>query len=156
MKIRLWLIIYFLILLSFSCTCKKSTNPIATHGNLALINGTLIDGTGADPISNAAIVIENEIITAVGKVSEIILPADAEIFDMKGTTILPGFFNAHVHQAYNEYNLKTWAESGVTTVRDLGGNLQNDLFAFRDRVNKNPQCARHILRRFIVLACKLD
>jgi len=142
MKIRLLFIFYLSILLSFFYTCKKSTNPVATHGNLALINGTLIDGTGDDPIANAAIVIENELITAVGKLSEFVLPSDAEIIDVKGTTILPGFFNAHVHQAYNEHNLKTWAQSGVTTVRDLGGNLQNNLFSFRDRVNKNPQCAR--------------
>jgi imidazolonepropionase-like amidohydrolase len=142
MKIRLLFIFYLSILLSLFCTCKKSTNPIASHGNIALINGTLIDGTGADPIADAAIVIENEIITAFGKLSEIGLPSDADIIDMKGATILPGFFNAHVHQAYNENNLKTWAQSGVTTVRELGGNLQNDLFAFRDRVNKNPQCAR--------------
>jgi len=142
MKIRLLFIFYLSILLSFFYTCKKSTNPVATHGNLALINGTLIDVTGDDPIANAAIVIENELITAVGKLSEFVLPSDAEIIDVKGTTILPGFFNAHVHQAYNEHNLKTWAQSGVTTVRDLGGNLQNNLFSFRDRVNKNPQCAR--------------
>jgi imidazolonepropionase-like amidohydrolase len=70
------------------------------------------------------------------------LPSDAEIIDVAGATILPGFFNAHVHQAYNENNLKTWAQAGVTTVRDLGGNPQNNLFAFRDRVNQNPQCAR--------------
>ncbi|MCU0645742.1 MAG: hypothetical protein MUC94_15970, partial [bacterium] len=142
MKIRLVLIFNFVVLLTFFCSSKKSTNSIATHGNLALINGTLIDGTGTAPISHAAIVIENEMITAVGKLSEIALPSEAEIIDVDGATILPGFFNAHVHQAYNEHNLKTWAQAGVTTVRDLGGNPQNNLFAFRDRVNQSPQYAR--------------
>jgi len=36
-----------------------------------LINGTLIDGTGSDPITGVVIVIEDNLITAVGKLSEI-------------------------------------------------------------------------------------
>ncbi len=142
MRIRLFFLLYFTILVSSSCFCKKSTNPTLFPGNLVLLNGTLIDGTGADPVTNAAIVIENELITAVGKLSEMNLPSDAEIIDVNGSTILPGFFNTHVHDGFNASNLKTWAQSGVTTVRDLGAILQTNLFAYRDQLLKDPKNAR--------------
>jgi len=144
MTIRLLSIFMLSFLFLFFSTCKKSTNPIATHGNLALINGTLIDGTGGNPISKAAIIIEKDLITAVGKLSEMEPPPDAEIIDVKGATILPGFFNTHVHGGYSEYNLQTWAQSGVTTVRDVGANPKNNLFYHRDRLLKNISNARLI------------
>ncbi len=149
MKRRLSLITIFFIAFFFLFfnACKKSKNPTSSDSNttdstFALVNGTLIDGTGADPLLDAAIVVEDGIITAVGSISQIDIPSHIKTIEVDGATILPGFFNAHVHQAYNEHNLQTWAQSGVTTVRDLGGNLQNDLFSFRDRVNQDPLCAR--------------
>ncbi len=127
--------------LSFNA-CHKSKNPTTIDSTFALVHGTLIDGTGADPLPDAALVIEDGIIKAIGLNSQVDIPSNIKRIDVSGATILPGFFNAHVHQAYYEHYLKTWAQAGVTTVRDLGGNPQNNLFAFRDRVNQNPQYAR--------------
>ncbi len=111
-------------------------------GTLALINGTLIDGTGADPVFDAALVIQNGRIAAVGARSDVEIPDDANIVDVKGGTILPGFINAHVHRGYSTYNLKAWAQTGVTTVRDLGGNPQEPLFSMRDSLLQENQYAR--------------
>jgi len=55
---------------------------------------------------------------------------------------LPGFINAHVHQGYNEQNLQTWAQGGVTTVRDLGAFSSDDLFARRNALLKDSLNAR--------------
>ncbi len=57
---------------------------------------------------------------------------------------MPGFFNTHVHNAYNENNLKTWAGSGITTVRDLstGLNSLDSALIMRDRTLKDPYLAR--------------
>jgi imidazolonepropionase-like amidohydrolase len=65
---------------------------------LVLINGTLIDGTGDNPIANAALVVRDNRILAVGPYDAISIPENA--------TILPGFINAHVHDGYNEQNLQ--------------------------------------------------
>jgi imidazolonepropionase-like amidohydrolase len=112
---------------------------VESDETLALVNGTLIDGTGADPLPDAVVVIQKGRIIAVGSHVEVDVPVDAKIIDVQGATILPGFINAHVHMGYNEQNLEAWAQAGVTTVRDLGG---PSLFSFRDSVLKDSQYAR--------------
>lgn len=49
-----------------------------------------------------------------------IIPPDAQVIDVRGRTILPGFVNAHVHRAFEVENLVAWAQAEVTTVRDVG------------------------------------
>ena len=88
----------------------------------ALVNGVLIDGTGAEAVPDAVLLIQGKTILAVSTRQTVKIPNGAQVIDVQGGTILPGFFNAHVHGAYDEDNLETWARQGVTTVRDLGTN----------------------------------
>jgi imidazolonepropionase-like amidohydrolase len=104
-------------------------------------NASLIDGTGEAPISDAAILIEDNQIRAVGSANLIKLPA-AEIIeiDAGGGFIMPGFFDAHVHLMFEGFNMtremltpfstrfynsldimQRTVEAGVTSVRDAGG-----------------------------------
>jgi imidazolonepropionase-like amidohydrolase len=143
------------LLLTPACSSATPTNmppaptasamPISTTGPwLALTNGTLIDGTGTDPIKDAALVIQGERIIAAGPRGSIDIPAGAQIIDVQGATILPGFFNAHVHGAYNEEKLAAWAKEGVTTVRDLGAHQWPPPKALLDRIEKDQRYARLI------------
>ena len=114
----------------------------ASEEAIVLVNGTLIDGTGAAPIYDAAVVIRQGRIVAVGERARVNIPLDARTIDVQGATILPGFINAHVHQGFSESNLKAWAQSGVTTVRDLGTSPSDTLFARRDALLKDNANAR--------------
>jgi imidazolonepropionase-like amidohydrolase len=104
------------------CDTPVPTQPLAP--SLALINGVLIDGTGAEPVLGGALVIEDGRIVAVGPRDEVSIPPDARVIDVQGGTILPGLVNAHVHRAFETANLVIWAQAGVTTVRDLGTWIQ--------------------------------
>ena len=64
---------------------------------IALTHATLIDGTGAQPISDAAVVIVNGRIAAMGPASKMKIPAGAQVVDTSGKTIIPGVINAHSH-----------------------------------------------------------
>jgi imidazolonepropionase-like amidohydrolase len=109
---------------------------------LALVGGTLIDGTGAPPLPNAVVIIRGERIAAVGRVGELTIPSEAEKIDVAGRWILPGFIDLHVHSAYPrndqeyyEYTnglgallalnfLNRYLPSGVTCVRDVGSPVE--------------------------------
>jgi len=132
------------ILLLASCW-PASTLANTQEKVIAFVNGTLVDGTGANPVIDAVLLIQGEHIMAAGERTQVNIPNGAQVIDIKGKTLLPGFINAHVHHGFNEENLKAWLVGGVTTVRDESiiesGSLK-DLMAFRDRVNKDPQYAR--------------
>jgi len=59
--------------------------------------GTLIDGTGREPLEKAVIVIEGSKIAAVGREGEISVPGSNEVIDAAGKTIMPGLVDLHVH-----------------------------------------------------------
>ena len=152
------ILICVLVLLVLSCTTPAvptavPATPTATPPpslatisgpSLAIVNGTLIDGTGSDPIKDAVLVIQGERIVVVGPRSSIGIPAGAQIINVQGATILPGFFNAHVHGAYDAEKLAAWAKEGVTTVRDLGAYQWPPSQVLLDRVEKNNRYARLI------------
>jgi len=109
----------------------------------ALVNCLLINGTGNEPIENATIIIRDNLIEFSGKSLDAPIPDNAEIIDLKGATALPGFINTHVHQDYNDANLKKWAAEGVTTVRDLGvREYTPDTFSKRDILSSDVFNAR--------------
>jgi imidazolonepropionase-like amidohydrolase len=123
---------------------SKANALVYRQTELALINGTLIDGTGADPIKDAVLIIQGERIAAAGPRSSIDIPEGAQLIDVQGATLLPGFFNAHVHGAYNAEKLAAWAQEGVTTVRDLGAYQWPPSTTLLARVEKDKRYARLI------------
>ena len=105
--------------------------------------GTLIDGTGAPPVRDAAVVIHNgriETVTTAGASAG--PPTDHEVIDASRFTVLPGLIDCHDHLAFHGYELvRRWGldepqstrhlrtarvagqilTSGYTAVRDAGG-----------------------------------
>lgn len=61
---------------------------------LALINGRIKTMTGSD-LKNGAILIKDGKIQGVG--SNIAIPAEAEVLDLTGKVVTPGFIDAHCH-----------------------------------------------------------
>ncbi|BBZ61474.1 amidohydrolase family protein [Mycolicibacterium monacense] len=108
---------------------------------LLLHHATLIDGTGAAPLPDAAVLVENDRIRWAGAASD--APTDdATRVDLGGNTICPGFFDCHVHfslpgagatpidralnpPSYHYFQLidrlRVTLHNGVTTARDLMG-----------------------------------
>ncbi len=108
--------------------------------SLAIVGGTLIDGTGADPVRSGVVLVENGKVVAAGSEKSVTIPANAKKLDVSGRTILPGFIDCHVHGTYRArdmrqhllntptYNvlrsLEIFRETlacGITTARDMGG-----------------------------------
>ncbi len=126
--------------------CNSTETQLKPGTPLAIVNGTLIDGNGVKAIPDAAVIVRNNRIAAVGPRPDIEIPDDSFIVDIQGKTILPGFINSHVHMAFDRRSLIKWAREGVTTVRDLRASTPypENLFKTRNSLNANPKCARLI------------
>ncbi len=99
---------------------------------IAIVGGTLIDGTGHDPVPNSVVVIENGRITAAGPASSVQIPAGAQKVDARGKTILPGLWDMHAHFEQVEWG-PIYLAAGATTVRDCGNEFEF-ITAVRDAV----------------------
>ena len=84
-----------------------------------LTGGRLIDGTGAEPVE-ATIVVKDRHIAAVETRAYSDWPADAEIVDISGMTVLPGLIDCHDHLAMHGYDLaRRWGIDEPQTTRTL-------------------------------------
>ena len=101
---------------------------------LVLEGGTLIDGSGRDPVATTRVVVEGERVVSVGGQP----PADAEALDVTGLTVLPGLIDLHTHMgilsvgdpeamppavaaAHLFRNAELCLLSGHTTAREVAG-----------------------------------
>lgn len=134
-----WIAIPFLATFTTFVACDKGSKPTSPEVSFVLANCTLIDGTGGNPIQDAVLVVGAGRILAVGPGSSTVISKHIPIINVSGATVLPGFINAHVHSGFNRTNLETWAQAGVTMVRDLAG---PSAFALRDELSGDPGCAR--------------
>src|SRR3990172_11187266 len=76
-----------------------------------LRGGTVIDGTGAAPVSNAAIVVRGDRIEAIGQ--GITPPPGATAVDVTGKYITPGLWDKHLH--YKSWMPELLITNGVTS-----------------------------------------
>jgi len=121
--------------------------------SLAIVGGTVIDGTGTSPIAVGVVLIDNGRISAVGRMDELDIPDDALRVDAKGKYVIPGLMDANVHLGLS-HNLslellvryenqfddiileaaQVALREGVTTVFDTWGPLPQ-LQSVRDEIN---------------------
>ena len=84
---------------------------------LVIRGGKLIDGTGRPPLENSTIVIDSGRFRAVGRSGEVAVPADAEIVDVAGKTVLPGFIDGHGH--LEDFHGELYLHLGITTCANI-------------------------------------
>jgi hypothetical protein len=92
--------------------------------SLAIRNVTLIDGTGADPLPGATVLLAGERIVAAGPGTRVDVPDGVETLDGTGRWLTPGLVDLHVH--VNNCGLEAfplWLANGVTSIRDIGGDI---------------------------------
>ena len=138
------------LVLTAACA-PSSDGPQQAEEILRVFRGaTLVDGTGAQPIEDAVIVVRGDRIEAVGRAGEIEVPETKMDQTFDGMWIVPGLVDAHVHfsqsgwfdarpdaldlrqyHPYEEVSARLAASpelfseaylcSGVTSVFDVGG-----------------------------------
>jgi Tol biopolymer transport system component len=110
------------------------------NGTLLLRGARVITMNGDEVIENADVVIRNNRIAEVGKRGEVDVPSNADIRNMDGKTIVPGFVDTHAHVRpfRNLHQPQIWSfmanlAYGVTTLRDPQTST-TDLLTYEDKV----------------------
>ncbi|MGH7572370.1 MAG: amidohydrolase family protein [Gemmatimonadota bacterium] len=134
----------FLFLLSAAAPARAQDVP---DRPLAIVGGTVFPSPRAAPIEDGAVLVVDGRIASVGPRSAVEIPADAEVVDAAGGSVLAGFWNLHVHftepvfagadtlpaEVLTEALHEMLLQHGFVHVLDSGSNLANTL-ALRARV----------------------
>ena len=118
--------------------------PVAALADAALLLRPAQVWSAGEPVhAGWTVLVQAERIVAVGPASTVHAPADAEVIDLPGATLLPGLMDLHSHLFLHPYNEARWDEqvlkepvpyrtlragvqaratlqAGFTTLRDLG------------------------------------
>ena len=134
------------LLLGASSPPPPGLRPLSGQTPAATVfeGARLIDGTGGPAVDNAAIVVSNGRITAVGRAGQVTAPAGATRVSLAGKTVIPALVDAHVHTATVRDQLvdqlRAKAYFGVSAVLSMG--LDNTDAAFTVRNETIPGAAR--------------
>jgi imidazolonepropionase-like amidohydrolase len=127
-------------------TTDTAVSLIEVEAQLVVRNGTIIDGTGAEPIPNGLVAIKDGRITAVGPEAGFSTPDGIQVLDAQGGVIMPGLIDANTFilvrllvrdgkltPEVNVVELTTSLREGVTTLRDTASpfGLSRDISELR-------------------------
>jgi imidazolonepropionase-like amidohydrolase len=121
----------------------QSPAPKAPETVYLLKPSHVFDGDSPELHDGWVVLVRGEKIEAVGRASEVKVPADAKPIDLPGVTMIPGLIDAHSHVLLHPYSETIWNDqvarealslrvaratnhlrhtllAGFTTIRDLG------------------------------------
>jgi hypothetical protein len=90
--------------------------------DVLILDGTIIDGSGAPAYAGDIAIIDNEIV----KIGELNGSKATRVIDANGLTVVPGFIDLHTHADRNirdNPGVENYLRQGVTTI--LAGNCGN-------------------------------
>lgn len=122
-------------------TRVRISAPRDIPSGTAVLRGARVITMQEDEVmENAEIVVENNRIAAVGRQGTVDVPSGAEVIDVSGHTIMPGFVDTHAHlrPAWGLHKSEAWQylsnlAYGVTTTRDPQTST-TDVLTYADKV----------------------
>jgi len=133
------------VILFLACSCSSHPPP-----SLAITHVTLIDATGSAPQTDMTIFLAGEQIAAIGASKSLFIPRKTNTLDGSGKFLVPGLVDMHVHltgagepTGSRDFILPLLLAYGITTVRDMGGDLES-LIRLRHEIERGQLQAPRI------------
>lgn len=145
---------YISKILLFTAALFMAAQTAQAADKKALVGGRLIDGFGHRPVANSVILIDGDVIEAVGTVGSLGVPEGYDIISTEGMDVLPGLWENHAHlmltghsdyahwdEAYKDRlaseimpaSMAQLLAAGITSARDLGAPLE-DTVSVKERL----------------------
>lgn len=138
--------------LAFVCLLLSASPLLAQQNDgrvLAIVGGTVIDGSDEDPLPNSVLLIRGQKIACVGDAKACPIPEGADRIDATGRWLIPGLIDTHVHLPWDGKRiaaagiegpvpgladwLRWYLANGVTTIRDASrGGKERETVALRE------------------------
>jgi imidazolonepropionase-like amidohydrolase len=103
------------------------------QATLVIEGGTLIDGNGGTPVTDAVIIIQGNRITNVSRKGQVSFPPAAQVIRADGKFILPGLWEAET--VYGWFGGETSILHGVTSISDIATKAEVAML-HKDAVNR--------------------
>jgi imidazolonepropionase-like amidohydrolase len=154
------------LLVSASAVQTQQPRSVPGEPVIAVVGGTVIDGNGGAPLSDATVLIRGKRIAQIGPRASVTVPPGAQVIDAAGKFITPGFVDTNVHISLYGGGAKDRKETavryqhqaaaltleaaqmqlryGITTVRDSYGALL-PLIEVRDAIAKGEAIGPRML-----------
>jgi hypothetical protein len=110
------------------------SSVVAQGADLAIVGGTVIDGTGAAPRPATNIIISGGRIAKIGPSASTPPPAGAQVISAQGKYVIPGLWDAHIHS--RDFYSELLINYGITDYVDWGGSPMDWTLAQRDAIAK--------------------
>ncbi|HEX4989008.1 MAG TPA: amidohydrolase family protein [Candidatus Binatia bacterium] len=120
------------VVLALAFCFSAPASLLAQPRPIAIVGGTLIDGTGRAAVTDSVVIISEGRFQEVGKHGEVTIPQGAEMIDAKGKTILPGLIDGHCH--YRDWMGEIYLAYGVVTCPNISNNPVDWIIAQREGV----------------------
>jgi len=147
---------------------RKSDWKSTSFPKVLLHNFQLFDGLQNGLQKDRIILIEEDKIQGIERKGDLDQYRDYQVLDLKGSTILPGLIDNHVHitspfmlrgnvisliDQQIEYSLRNCVMSGVTTVRDVGG-FPGKINKFISKADKNEIPGPRVISSLSMIAAR--
>jgi hypothetical protein len=117
-------------------------------GPVAFTNVKLYDADARKFRDAMTVVVANGVVTSVGPSAKTKAPANAQVIDGAGKTLIPGLWDNHQHYGDDSTGPLLLA-SGITSVRDPG-NQENELLARKKRIDDGKLLGQRIVPSLLI------
>jgi imidazolonepropionase-like amidohydrolase len=117
-------------------------------GPVAFRNVKLYDADAQQFRDGMTVVVTNGRVASVGTAASTKIPANAEVIDGTGKTLVPGLWDNHQHYGDDSTGPLLLA-SGITSVRDPG-NQQDELLARKKRIDEGQLLGQRIVPSLLI------
>jgi imidazolonepropionase-like amidohydrolase len=124
---------------------------------LAIVDVNVVDVRKGEIRGHQTVLISNGRIADTASLDEVSIPAQANRIHGEGRYLIPGLWDMHIHLRSNQVNpdvplvdenaalLDLFLPNGVVGVREMGGDLADSVFRWRDEIRSGKRTGPRIL-----------